>query len=832
MKVTRLFISLLLLCALPAMAMTDQQVIEYIKAQAAAGKSQDEIGAELLAKGVSTDQIQRIKSQYEKGNKSSGLSSSSNSAGTRTRGRKSASDVSARGASDSQRSAASTGSQVRGQRVYAEADEYGDVGIIPDTPEGNIVIIEENSNQGLGIYGHEVFGSKFLTFEPNANLSIPKDYRLGPGDEVIIDIWGASEDNIRQEISPDGSILISQVGPVYLNGMTVAQANNHIKNIFSKKYAGIGTDTDVNLTVGNIRSIQVDVMGEVSTPGTFRLSPFSSVFHAIYGAGGINDIGSLRNIQVLRNGKVISNVDVYDFIFKGKDTGNVRLQEGDVIIVPPYSELVKIEGNVKRPMFYELKPSESLQKLIEYAGGFSGSAYSDVVRVQRKNGLDNDLYTIEKREYPSYTLKDGDVVTIGEVTDRFTNRVELRGAVNRPGTYAISDNLKTLKGLINSAEGLAEDAFLNRALIYRETPDRSLEVIAVNIGKIMDGSIADIYLNKNDIVEIANVNSLTERGNLTISGLVANPGEFPYAKGTTVEDLILRAGGLREGASTARVDISRRIVDPTATDASATLSQVFQFDIEGGITVGEGKGFILEPYDVVQIRKSPAYSSQEFVTLQGQILFPGNYVLESRNERISSVIKRAGGLIDGAYVEGASLRRNVTEEEKLARQETIRLAYNAEDDDTSLNMNKMELSDNYYVGIDLKKALENPGSSYDFVLQEGDVLVVPDQQSTVKIQGEVLFPNTIVYVPGKNLNYYIQQAGGYSQRAKKSKAYIVYMNGSVAKAKRNSSIEPGCQIVVPTKPESLPFDWARVLTIASSLGSVATLAASVATMIK
>ncbi len=791
MKLTRLLVPLMLLVALPAMALTDEQVITYIKTQAAAGKSQNQIGKELLAQGVTADQIKRIKAQYE---------AEQNTEVNHTTG--------------------------EGLRTRLRTEEA-------ESRQANAPVREvEETPLQRQIYGHDVFNSRALTFEPNSNMATPQNYRLGPGDEVIIDIWGVSEDNIRQQISPDGRIMISQLGPVYLNGMTVAEANKQLKNIFAKKYAGVGTDTDINLTLGQIRSIQIDVLGEVQTPGTYRISPFSNAFHALYNAGGINDIGSLRNIEIFRNGKKISTIDVYDFLFKGKDVGNVRLQEGDVIMVPPYSELVHIEGNVKRPMFYEMKPNESLSKLLEYAGGFTGDAYSDVVRVLRLNGLDKELHTVEKAEYPSYYLRDGDVVSIGVVTDEFTNKVEIGGSVYRPGTYAINDNVRTLRQLIQSAEGLTDDAYLDRAMIYREKPDRSLEVLSINLGDIMNGTAADIELRKNDIVTIINVNTITERGGFTIQGLVNSPGTFPYAEGTSLKDLILQAGGLREGASTARVEISRRIIDQNATDATNQLAETFTVNIEHGLGVGEAAEFILKPYDLVQVRKSPTYSPQQTVSLNGEVLFPGNYVIESRTERVSDVIRRAGGLLESAYVKGAYLKRLRTADQREIRNETLRLANSHTQTGDSIIIDPSATSDQQYVGIDLQKAIENPGSTEDFVLQAGDVIFVPEEQSTVSITGDVLFPNTVVYVPGKKLKYYIEQAGGYGDRALKKKTYIVYMNGSVAKAKGNVTIDPGCQIIVPTKPESQGFDWTKVLSIATTLGSLASMTAAVVAIFK
>ncbi len=790
MKVTRFLVPLMLLFALPAMALTDEQVITYIKTQAASGKSQNQIGKELLAQGVTAEQIKRIRAQYEQ---------QQNNDANKTTGTQ-------------------LSSRLR-QEVEESKQSYQAIDEVEDTS------IKKT------IYGHDVFNSRALTFEPNSNMATPQNYRLGPGDEVIIDIWGVSEDNIRQQINPDGRIMISQLGPVYLNGLTVAEANKHLKNLFSKKYAGVGTDTDINLTLGQIRSIQIDVLGEVRTPGTYRISPFSNVFHALYNAGGINDIGTLRNIEVYRNGKKLSTIDVYEFLFKGKDVGNIRLQEGDVIRVPAYSQLVHIEGNVKRPMFYELKPNENLSKLIEYAGGFTGDAYSDVVRLMRLNGLDKELHTIEKSEYSSYALQDGDIVSIGVVTDEYTNKVEIGGSVYRPGTYSISDNLKTLKQLISTAEGLTDDAYMERAFIYREKPDRSLEVMSFNLGDVMDGTVADIQLRKNDIVTILNVNKLTERGGFTIQGLVNSPGSFPYAEGTTLEDLILQAGGLREGASTARVEISRRINDPEATEATNQLAELFTVNIENGLGHGKEREFILKPYDMVQVRKSPNYSAQQTISLGGEVLFPGNYVIESRNERISDIIKRAGGLLESAYVKGAYLRRRLTEDERQMRSETYKLASSHNQENDSIIVDPSTMATIYTVGIDLQKALENPGSTNDFVVRPDDQVFIPELQSTVKITGDVLFPNTVVYEQGKKLKYYIDQAGGYGENACKKNVYVVYMNGSVAKAKGNVAIEPGCQIIVPTKPDR-PFDWNKIIGLGTTLGALASLVSSIVVLSK
>lgn len=802
MKMRRILLSLLMFCSLSALAMTDDQVIAYIKQQSAAGKTEQQIGKELLAKGVTPEQAERIKARFEAQQGSeTAVTTQSVSSMNRERRHDSSNDVTVD----------------KMDEIDREIDEGGD-GIV----------------SARQIYGHKVFNSRALTFEPSDNLATPQNYRLGPGDEVIIDIWGTSEDHLRQTISPEGSIMISQVGPVYLNGMTIADANRHVKGIFAKKYAGVtDAETDVQVTLGQVRTIQVDIMGEVATPGTFRLSPFSSVFHALYRAGGINSIGSLRNIQVLRNGKKIAGVDIYDYLFDGKTAGNIRLQEGDVIIVPPYEQLVNIDGNVKRPMYYEIKPGETIQTVIDYAGGFTGDAYSGMVRLARQSATENELYNIDREEFASYRLKDGDILTVGTILDRYANRVELKGAVYRPGMFAINKELSTVGQLIKKADGLTDDAYADRVLLYREGPELQLEVLSLDLKAILNGTAPDVKLKRNDLLVISSIKEIQDRGQLSIQGHVARPGTYPFADNTTLEDLILQAGGLLDGASTARVDISRRIVNPSSTTPTEQLSENYSISVVGGLAQGEGQNFIMKPYDVVIVRRSPGYVPQEMVNIGGEVLFAGNYALEKRNERLSSIISRAGGLIEGAYTKGAYLTRKLTDEEYKMRQETLRLAMsNQYGHGDSISLSKIQVSDRYSVGIDLEKAIAYPGSTYDVIVQPGDVLFIPEQQSTVKIAGDVMFPNTVVFVPGKKLSYYIDQAGGYGQRAKKGKAFIVYMNGSVAKAKRNTPIEPGCQIIIPSKPEKMGTDWTKVLALATSFSSVATMAATITNIFK
>lgn len=818
-----------------AFSMTDQQVIAYIKQQMAAGKTQEQIGQELLAKGVTPEQAQRIKLQYEAMNEEA---ESSKIQGSRLR----TSTTSAKGVSKknstSNKNTTSKNTQSNSRnRISSGYDEMNEEeDLFAGALEEMLLMNEETADtipEKL-IFGHDIFNGNDLTFEPNVNIGTPQNYILGPGDEVIIDIWGANEEHLRQTISPEGSIMIEQLGPVYLNGMNINQANSHIKNAFARKYSGVSDEeTDIQLTLGEVRSIIVNVMGEVEVPGTFLVSPFSSVFNALYLAGGVNDIGSLRNIQVIRNGRKISGVDIYDYIMNGKAEGNITLQEGDVIIVPPYQQLVNLTGNVKRPMYYEMLPDETLATLINYAGGFTGDAYSGMVRLERHTGTENELYNVESPQFSVYHLQDGDVVTVGTVLDRYANKVELQGSVMRPGMYALSQNVNTVGDLIALADGLKEDAYTGRALLYREGPELQLQVMAIDLGEILSGRAPDVKLRKNDVLVVSSVEEIEERGILTIEGQVAFPGEYPYAENTKLEDLILEAGGLLEGASTARVDIARRIVDPEAVVQTSQLAEIFTVAIDKSLRVGSGVNFELQPYDMVHVRMSPGYEPQATVSVNGEVLFGGNYVLEKRNERVSDLIKRAGGVLDAAYVKGAHLERKLTESEYEMRKETLRLARaQSQSGSDSIALDKIEVADTYNVGINLEKALANPGSHYDLVLVEGDRLFIPQLQSTVKISGDVMFPNSVVYEPGKKLSYYIDQAGGYGQRAKKGKAFIVYLNGTVAKAKRNSVIEPGCQIIVPSKPINSGTNWNQVLALASSFTSVATLAATILNIFK
>lgn len=809
-RLIALFFSIFILVGgVMAQQMSDDQVVQYVKEAQRTGKSQKQMTTELLRRGVTKEQVARIQKKYaEHSTAADGVENKPSQLRERT-------------------SLMTDGKAIRGTS-YEEAELEEQKEIIDLKRDAKATPEAPGSN----IFGHSLFSNRNLSFEPSANLATPVNYRLGPGDEVIIDIWGASENTIRQTISPEGTILVRGLGPVHLSGMTVKEANSFLQREFSKIYSGIsGTEpnSEIKLTLGDIRTIQINIMGEVSVPGTYTLSAFSTVFHALYRAGGVNRIGSLRSIKVVRDGKTFADLDVYDFIMKGKMKDDIRLQEGDVIIVDPYQSLVEIVGKVKRPMFYEMKPTETVATILNYAGGFTGDAYKKAIRLVRKSGREHQVFNVDEMDYSVFRLDDGDMITIDAVLDRFENRVEVRGAVYRAGLYQLDGTVNTVKQLIKKAEGLRGDAFLNRVIIDREHEDLSHEIIAIDLGGLLNGTIADIPLQKNDILYIPSITDLKEEETVAIYGEVANPGTFLFSKNMTIEDLLVQAGGLLEEAATTRVEVTRRIKDPKSTSFSSVLGKTFTFDIKDGFIVGgNAENFYLEPFDAVYIRRSPAYRRQQNVVVAGEVLFSGSYSLLKKNERLSDLVSKAGGVTPDAYVKGARLIRKLSAEERRRQNDAIRMAQNGEGKD-SISIQKLNLSETYTVGIDLEKALANPKSDFDLVLREGDVLYIPEYVNTVKISGSVMYPNTVVYQKGKNLKFYINQAGGYGNMAKKKKVYVVYMNGTVSrlKARNASAIEPGCEIIVPSKAEKKHMAMAEILGISST---TATIAAMVATM--
>lgn len=779
-------------------SMTDQQVLEYVKQGMSEGKDQRQMATELARRGVTREQAERVKKLYEQ---EQGVSTSKMS-----------------------------GTEQNEARLREATQEESTTSVLENPQPDSRELAQENQ-----VFGRNIFNTRNLTFEPSVNLATPPNYRLGPGDEVIIDIWGTSQNTIRQQISPDGTINIEKIGPVSLSGMTVSEANEYLKRVLGKTYSGLDAPDgtlEIRLTLGNARTIQINVMGEVIQPGTYALSSFSTVFHALYRAGGVNQIGSLRNVQVTRNGKTVAKVDVYDFIMKGKTQDDIRLQEGDVIIVPAYEALVQISGNVKRPMKFEMKKNETLATLINYAGGFSADAYTRSLRVVRQNGEEYEINTVKEIDYSAYPMRNGDVVTAEAILNRFTNKLEVRGAVYRPGIYQLNGEINTVRALVNEAKGLTGDAFTNRAVLQREREDLTTEIISVDVRSIMAGTSPDIPLQKNDILYIPSIHDLEDRGDVAIFGEVAKPDSYSYSDNMTLEDLIIRAGGLRESASTVRVDVSRRIKDPKSTHSTDSIGQMFTFALKDGFVIDGEQGFTLQPYDQVFVRRSPGYQAQQNVQVTGEVIFGGTYAMTTTEERLSDLVKKAGGATSKAYLHGAKLIRVANDEEKKRMRDVINLM-NRQFGEAMMDSLGIRVEDTFSVGIDLEKAMAQPGSEYDLVLREGDVLSVPKLNNTVKVNGAVMMPNTVGYLSDKNANYYLDQAGGYALNAKKSKKFVIYMNGQVARIKGRSKdkIEPGCEIIVPSK-KNKRVNVGEILGYASSFGSLATMFATISNLIK
>ena len=803
-----------------AQSMSDSQVMDIIQSEVKAGTSQSQIVTKLVQRGVTIDQIRRVRATYEKQIKSRGLSG--------------AADAAVEAAGSRMRSANSEASQdfTVGKEGVQEAAAEEATARYAEILQNVTERSQDNSRElnGMKVFGRDIFNNKLLSFEPNMNIATPQDYVLGPGDMLIIDIYGASQKSYELTVSPEGTVTVPGYGPIQVSGMTVASAQARVRSGLGSRYS----TSDVKVSVGQTRTILVSVMGEVKAPGTYHLSAFASVFHALYIAGGINELGTLRNIRVIRGGRVVTVVDVYEYILHGRLAGNIRLKEGDVIQVGAYDCLVGITGNVKRPMFYEMRNTESVKTLLDYAGGFTGDAYRKSVRLTRRNGERYGVYNIDEFEQSSFHVVDGDAVEVGTMLERYESMVEVGGAVFRPGLYRIGeDGVTTVRSLIEQADGLTEDAFTAHAVLQRLRADRSREVISVDVAGIMAGTVADIPLENEDVLFIPTQAELISNRIVTVNGEVLSPGDYGWAANMTIEDLIMQAGGLTDAASMAKVDVSRRVVDPKATTATGEIAKTFTFSLKDGFVIDGTPGFTLEPYDVVQVRRSPGYHEPRQVRIEGEVVFGGSYTLEKKNQRLSDLVNMAGGLTKDAYAKGARLLRRMNEMERarldVARQTALQM--DESNDTDSLTLNKLDMSTTYTVGIHLDEALKNPGGDADIVLREGDQLIVPELESTVKISGDVMYANVVSHTDGKNYKWYVKQAGGFGQRAKKSKTYIIYPNGTMAVAKRGTEIAPGCEIVVPSKPKKEAMNAAQWVGISSGVASVASVLTSIIYMI-
>lgn len=805
MKVRRVFLLIFfVVSALGTFAqMSDEQVVNLLQNARKQGMGQQEMLLMLNQKGVTRDQLLRIKANYSQ---TYSGQEAEEPVINRMRVKEDVKD---------------------GKRQSQKAPEemmWLDSLSIPQAQHTNEVKREQR------VFGRDIFNNSLLTFEPNLNIATPENYILGPGDEVIIDIWGDAEQNLQQQISPDGTITDAKIGPVYLSGMTVKEANARLKNAFAEIYSTMKGElptTFIAMSLGQIRSIRVNIMGEVVMPGTYTLPSLASLFHALYSAGGVNDIGSLRTIQVNRAGRKLANVDIYDYLLQGKSSQDIRLEDGDVIVVSPYQNLISLRGKVKRPMVYELKNEETMGELLSYAGGFRGDAYKKALRVIRKSGREYQVYNVNEQDFGQFILTDGDEVTVDSVMNRFENKVEIKGAIYREGLYALEEQMSTVKQLIEKAEGIREDAFLNRAVLYRERPDRSLEVEAMDIIGILGGRVSDVPLRKNDVLYIPSIFDLQEEYIINIHGEVGIPGTYKYASGMTIEDLIIQAGGLKESASTVKIDVARRIKNPKSASSEGILAENYTLTLKDGFVVDGNEHFELKPFDEIYVRRSPGYQAQQNVQVLGEVLFTGTYALSKKGQRLSDLVNQAGGLTPNAYIAGARLTRKLDNDERARVESLLKLTKQSGRD--SIDKSRLDIGDSYYVGIDLVKAMKNPGSEYDIVLRENDVLQIPEYSGTVKISGAVMYPNTVVYEKNAKLKHYIGQGGGFADRAKKRKAFIVYMNGTVAKARTfgKPKVAPGCEIIVPVKPPRKGVGLAEIMGIATSTTSMAALVTSI-----
>lgn len=827
--IKKLLIGICFLCAFTQIAsaqtvMSDEEVMKFVLEEHAKGSSQNEIISGLMKKGVSLEQIQRLQAKSNKQNDGSLMGAKDLTGKSRLRVNRRINKSELKGQSMRKGQDVDLNDMSPAERKkylqYQKGMYRDELGfVLPDSTSmfDELMFPQEDKNKKK-IFGHDIFAQKQLTFESDLNIPAPDNYQLGAGDMVFIDISGNSQQSFNGEVSPEGVVYLQNYGPLRVGGLTLAQANSLAKTTLGRYFAG----SQITVTVGQTKTITVNVMGEVQAPGTYTMSAFATVFHALYMAGGANEIGTLRDIKVYRNNRQVASVDLYDYILNGKLTGNVSLQSNDVIVVGPYESLVQVAGKVKRPMYYEMRPTESVSTLLKYSGGFAGNAYREQIRLIRQNSGCKEVFSIDEFQMGTFKVADGDSVFVDSVLNRYANMVEIKGAVFRPGMYQVGGEVATLRQLVTKAGGLTEEAFTTRAVMHRRKADGTLETIPVALKEIMSQELPDILLKNEDVLFIPSNRESQDERTLSIFGEVYYPGIYNYAENTSIEDLVLQAGGLKDAASIVKVDVARRIRNAKADSPSPVVAERFTFQLKDGFVVDGDEGFRLQPFDEVFVRKSPGYVEQKHITIEGEVAFAGTYTLTTKGERLSDLIKMAGGLTAEAYPKGARLIRTLTEAERMKQQSLKKFIVSKD----SAEIKKFDLNNIRYVGINLDKAIENEGSNeWDLVLQDGDRLIVPQYNNTVTINGEVMYPNSVAYMPGQGLDYYINQAGGFSVKARRKKVFAVNMNGTVTRVRSAKDIQPGCEIVVPTKEERK-----RAVSIGEIM-SIGTTAAALGTMI-
>lgn len=686
-----------------------------------------------------------------------------------------------------------------------------------------------NAAQPLQIFGSSVFKNANLSFEPNLRLATPQDYVLGPDDQLLIDIYGVSEVSFKPYVSPEGTIMIPNVGIVNVNGLTITQAKKLIIAKLSTVYRGIPAgNTFVNIALGNIRSITVFVIGEIQSPGSYTIPSLATVYNALYQSGGPKESGSFRDIQLIRDNKIIATIDLYDFLVYGKQS-NLRLQDQDVIKVLPYKNRVTLTGEVKHPAIFEMKKGETLQDLIDFAGGFTENAYRESITGFRNTLTEKKVIDIDNKAYATFLTEPGDQYQVGKLLNRFENRVQISGAVYRPGVYALTPGMR-IKDLILKADGLREDAFVNQAVIFRKNSMQLPEMRSFIPRAVMNDT-DNILLQRDDSIYIASVLNMHEKDSVYISGEVISPNTYAFADGMTLKDLLLLANGFNHKANIAEVEVYRQITDIKTLNANVIKAKTFKIKMDKNLDYGEAGTFKLKREDHVVVRSIFGAEDLKQVSVVGEVVAPGNYILTSKNQHISDLLNDAGGLTAYAYPSGAMLIRKPRANKSTqilnnVAQKTIE--HQQKDLRDSLHQTAPQelLQEPDMVAIDLQEIIKHPKSPDDLILEEGDVLSIPKRPETVSVTGEVLMPALIRFQKGKSLEYYIQHAGGFSSRALKSKSYVIYPNGSVDATssflgiKSYPEVQAGARIVVPAKPERHGLNAAESISITSTLVSL------------
>jgi len=721
------------------------------------------------------------------------------------------------------------------------------------------------------IFGYDVFmGNTFLSFQSNLNIPTPLDYVIGPGDKLFIDIYGQSENYYQVEVSPDGNAILENIGPISLSGLSLESAKKRLVSRLKNIYLGINQNlTFVNISVGIPRAIRVNIVGEVNLPGTYNFSAFNTVYNAIYVAGGINENATLREIKVYRNNELVNTVDVYKFITKGDGSSNIRLENNDLIVVGLYTNRVTVEGSVKKPGKFELKENESLSDLLFYAGGLSENAYTKSIKLTRIIDDKYQVVDVNKDQFDFFEPKPGDKYLVDKVIEKFNNRVLIKGSVFRPGVFSISDDGITIKDLIEKAEGLKSDAFLDKAYITRTNSDFSTSKISINLKKELNN--LNYKLKEEDVLNILSVNDLSEEKYIEISGEVNNPGIFPFSENVTLSDLILLAGSFKENALSSRIEINRRISSDKSNENN--MSEILTFDLNQNL---DDKIISIKPFDQIIVRKNPNFYTQQYARVEGEIMYPGKYAISSKNERISDLINRSGGFKNMAYLKGATLIRltefaesqsdlnkktkslndlknKVSNKGGILTESELLLIKRLDQDLKNIDSNKNDnqilssyaksqrineilkknsvsgdipISKSEAIGIDLMSIVNSPGSKSDLLLKEGDVIIVPKKLETIRLRGELLYPTTVRFINNKSLKYYIDSSGGFDNKAKRSGTYIIYANGDVARTKKflffniYPKAEPGSEVIVPKKQLKNPIAANQLLNFTTGLATL------------